>query len=60
METVLAQKVGHGNMDDLWETFWAIHSLVNQQGWIINVHKVKAHTLDAPIKWDPEPNMVMM
>ena len=44
----------HGNMDDLWETFWVIHSLVSQQGWIMNVHKVKAHTLDTPIKCDPE------
>ena len=32
------QRMGHGNMDDLWEPFWAIHSLVSQQGWIINVH----------------------
>ena len=50
----VGRRVGHGNMDDLWEPFWAIHSRVTSGGWIIKVHKVKAHTLDTPIKCDPE------
>ena len=35
---------GHGNMDDLWEQYWAIHSIIAPQGWHIDVGKIKAHT----------------
>ena len=36
----------HGNMDDLWETFWAVHDLAVVGKWTFHVHKIKSHTLE--------------
>ena len=48
------RRVGHGNMDDMWELYWSTHDHATNNGWTIKVLKVKAHTLDTPIKCDPE------
>ena len=50
----------HGNMDDLWETFWAIHDIVVTQKWKFCVHEIKSHTLEKdfnefPIDLDDMP-----
>ena len=39
-------KTEQGNMDDLWEKFWAIYSIANSMGWEIDLRKIKSHTLE--------------
>jgi hypothetical protein len=33
----------HGNLDDLWETFWEIFRKACETGWFVTLGKVKSH-----------------
>ena len=39
-------KTGQGNMDDLWERFWAIYIVAQTAGWEVSLQKIKSHTLE--------------
>ena len=45
--------VAHSNMDDLWETFWALHDTATTHKWKFRVHKIKSHTLEKDFNEHP-------
>ena len=47
----VGHRPGHGNMDDLWERFWAIYEKAKTAGWRVDIRKIKSHTLEVGSKY---------